>query len=189
MLDGLTKFVIGRSLYSTLYLVVFMVVAPAAVFTDYEWLDGLAWGMLIFLGVLVFIAGIIVRQEAANSHHWPTVEAKLISCSMIATIGKDHKAYMPNVKCSFQLDGREYSGTEYDFSSAYTRKDIAQKKVDTLRKRDTLLVHYKPTDPTVNVIHPGVHYTHYIRVIVGIGMVVVPVLILLGYIELAGAKP
>jgi hypothetical protein len=81
------------------------------------------------------------------------------------------------------VDGQEYEGTEYDFSSSYTSKEKAQKKVTEIKSMQTLLVHYKPEDPSINVIHPGVHFVAYMRLLVGVGGVAIPILSLLGYIQ------
>ena len=47
-----------------------------------------------------------------------------------------------------------------------------------------LFIHYKPSAPEINVINPGIHFTHYIRIIIGIVTVVIPLLIWSGIIEL-----
>ena len=52
-----------------------------------------------------------------------------------------------------------------------------------IKGMQTLLVHYKPEDPSINVIHPGVHFVAYMRLLVGVGGVAIPILSLLGYIQ------
>ncbi|MEH6448385.1 MAG: DUF3592 domain-containing protein [Oleispira sp.] len=174
----------GRSHYATLFLVVFMFVAPASMFTEIVWLDTLGWAMTIILGIFIFITGIVSIQEGRQSFHWPQANAKLKGARLISHSGsKGGMTYAPKVTCSFVVDGQEYEGTEYDFSASYTSKEKAQKKVTEIKCMQTLLVHYKPEDPSINVIHPGVHFVAYMRLFVGVGGVAIPILSLLGYIQ------
>ena len=187
MSEGLTKIATGRSKYSTYFLLVFMCVAPLAVFTSYEWLDGIAWIMLIILGGFIFITGIVTRKEATDSNNWPKVEAKLLSTSLTYTSsgsGGTSKRYAPVIKCKFNVDGAEYKGVEYDFSASYTSKDKAEDKVNLIKQMKPLLIHYNPSAPEINVINPGIHTTHYIRIIIGLITVIIPILIWNGIIEL-----
>lgn len=45
------KIATGRSIYSTYFLLAFMVIAPTAFFTEHEWLEVLAWTMFAVLGL------------------------------------------------------------------------------------------------------------------------------------------
>lgn len=174
----------GRSHYSTLFLVIFMFIAPAAMFTDYSWLDGLGWSMTIILGIFIFITGVVNVQEGRESFRWPRANAKLKSTQLqFHTGSKGGKSYAPKVNCSFIVNGQEYEGTEYDFSSNYTSKEKAQKKVAEIKTMQPLLVHYKPEDPSINVIHPGVHFVAYLRLLIGIAAVVISVMSWLGLIQ------
>lgn len=174
----------GRSHYATLFLVVFMFVAPASMFTEIAWLDTLGWAMTIILGIFIFITGIVSVQEGRQSFHWPQANAKLKGARLISHSGsKGGMTYAPKVTCSFLVDGQEYEGTEYDFSSSYTSKEKAEKKVTEIKGMQAMLVHYKPEDPSINVIHPGVHFVAYIRLLVGIVASAIPIMSLLGYIQ------
>ena len=52
-----------------------------------------------------------------------------------------------------------------------------------IKGMQAMLVHYKPEDPSINVIHPGVHFVAYIRLLVGIVASAIPIMSLLGYIQ------
>jgi len=174
----------GRSHYATLFLVIFMFVAPASMFTEIDRLDSLGWSMTIILGVFIFITGIVSVQEGRESYSWPQADAKLKSASLTYHSGsKGGMTYAPKIACSFMVNGQEYKGTEYNFSASYTSKEKAQKKVTEVKSMRPLLVHYKPTDPSINVIHPGVHFVAFIRLIVGAGGIAIPIMSLLGYIQ------
>ncbi|MFO6424712.1 DUF3592 domain-containing protein [Motilimonas sp. KMU-193] len=185
MMDGFLKIATGRSIYATHFLLVFMFVAPAAVLTDYVLLDSIAWIMLIILGIFILITGIITRQEAIDSHNWPRVEAKLLSTSLKSNSSSSGgRSYAPEIKCKFRVDNTEYQGTEYDFSASYGAKHKAEAKVQQVKQMQPLLIHYKPSAPEINVIHPGLHSSHYIRIVIGLAAIIMPVLIWSGVIVL-----
>ncbi|MCI2282465.1 DUF3592 domain-containing protein [Colwellia sp. MSW7] len=162
-----------------------MCVAPAAMFTNNAFLDSIAWVMLIILGVFIFITGIVTRKEAIDSHNWPKVEAKLLRASLKSTSsGSGGRSYTPDIKCKFIVGGSEFKGTEYDLSAGYGSKAKAEDKINLVKQMNPLFIHYKPSAPEINVINPGIHFTHYIRIIIGIVTVIFPLLIWSGIIEL-----
>jgi hypothetical protein len=184
MFDTFIKIATGRSHYSTLFLVIFMFIAPAAMFTQYSWLDAIGWVMTIILGIFILITGLVSWQEGRASHRWPRVKVKLKSAHLQAHSGsKGGMSYSPKVNCSFLIDGEEITGTEYDFSASYTSKSKAKKKVDEVKAMNPLLVHYKPEDPSINVIHPGVHFVAFLRVLIGLAAVIISSLSWSGYIQ------
>ncbi|WP_111979763.1 DUF3592 domain-containing protein [Algibacillus agarilyticus] len=173
----------GRTKYSTYFLLIVMLIIPTAFFTHYEWLNGLAWLLLITLGAFIFITGLYTRQESINSVNWPKAEAYGLSCSL-NYINPNSKKYIPVIKCKFMVKGVEYTGAEYDFSARYTLKDEADEKINCVKAMEPLFVYYKPSDPTISVIKPGVHSIPYIRLIFGVLMVIMPILIGSGLIVL-----
>ena len=179
------KIVKGEHWLSISLLLLFMLVAPAAMFTDYMWLDVLGWIMLISLGALIFLAGIMSYVDAKNSYRWPRVPAQLLSCSLRANSHNGRLRYMPTVKCEFTVRGKQYDGAQYDFSASYLAKEVAQRQIDEVKANFPLLVYYKPSDPSISVIHPGVSYSHYLRIFFGLAAIVMPILIWSGKINLA----
>ncbi|MCE2573436.1 DUF3592 domain-containing protein [Motilimonas eburnea] len=173
----LIKIATGRSIYSTYFLLIFMFIAPAAVFTSHQVLDVIAWIMLITLGVFIFITGVVTFQEAIASKNWPSSQAYNVKYSLKCTSNKGAKSYIPAIKCNFTVDGTEYSGTEYDFSASYTSKVKADAKLDSVKSRSSVLIYYKPSDPSINVINPGLNATPFIRIVLGVLMIIVPILI------------
>lgn len=178
----------GRSIYATYFLIVFMIIAPAAVFTDYTWLDAIGWAMTIILGFFIFVTGVVTWQEGKESFRWPRVKAKLTSTGLKQHRGsKGGVSYGPRISCSFNLAGKEYKGTEYDFSESYGSKTNAEEKVAQIKiqaeRYGYLLLHYKPDDPNINVIHPGIHFVVYLRLLLGLAAMAISALSWLGYIH------
>ena len=178
------EIVTGRNKYSIYFLLIFMCIAPVAVFTDYPLLNGIAWIMLMTLGFFIFSTAIITRQEAKDSYGWPQEKAHSLKCSLNYTTNNGVKRYIPVIRCKFIVGNKEYDGSEYDFSASYTNKDDANAKLDLVKSMMPLMVYYKPSDPAINVINPGVHSTHYLRFICGALMIIMPIFIWSGVIVL-----
>ena len=80
------------------------------------------------------------------------------------------------------VNGKEYQGGDYDLSASYSNKTCAQAKVDSVKSMKPLWVYYKPSEPEINVVNPGIHNTHFIRIAVGILMLIFCELLRTGFI-------
>ena len=178
------EIVTGRNKISICFLLIFMFLAPVAFFTNYPILNGITWIMLIILGFFIFTTGIITRKEAKDSYNWPKEKAHSLRCSLNYTTNNNVKSYIPVIKWKFNVGDKEYEGAEYDFSASYTSKDVANEKLDSVKSMMPLMVYYKPSDPSINVINPGVYTVDYVRFILGAMMVVMPILIWSGIVVL-----
>ncbi|WP_448568337.1 DUF3592 domain-containing protein [Thalassotalea ganghwensis] len=177
---------LGKSRYSIYFLFLLMIIAPIALFTDYKWLDAIAWLMLITLGLFILATGLILRSLAIESVHWPKTLAKLTSSSLTYTTkNSGSRSYAPIIHYEFTVSDVKYSGSSIDFSHNYSSKTIAQKKLDTLRKMRPFQVYYQPKDPNNNVIYPGKTSTQSIRIIIGALLIILPLLLSLQIIELS----
>lgn len=184
MTNKFLKIATGRTHHATFFLLVLMCVLPTAFFTDWKWLDHIAWLMLIILGVLIFITGLSTLSDGRQSKYWPTAWAYNIHCSLNYRTSNGTKRYTPNIKCAFKVDNTEYTGTLYDFSSEYVSKEVAQQKIDEIKAKSELYIYYKPTDPEINVINPGIRFVHFLRILCGLATVILASLFWLGIIEI-----
>ena len=171
------EIVTGRNKFSICFFLIFIFLAPIAFFTNYLILNGLAWIILMILGFFIFTTGIITRKEAKDSYNWPKEKAHSLRCSLNYITNNNVKSYIPVIKCKFNVGDKEYEGVEYDFSASYTSKAVANEKLDSVKSMAPFMVYYKPSDPAISVINPGVYSVHYFRYIIGAMMVVMPILI------------
>lgn len=173
------KIATGRHRAATYFLLVFMVVAPTAFFTDSVYLDWFAWLMLAILGLFVSITGWVTLQEAIDSFSWPQVEAELTSVSISRRSGSSGggHVYAAKIQCRFEVEGVEYWGTEYDWSASAGSRASAERVKSEVEAMQPLVIRYKPQDPQINVINPGVRLVHFLRIVLGLAMMIVPMLI------------
>lgn len=149
--------------------------------------------MTCLLGVILIIVGIATSIEAIQSHSWLTARAKLtkhdlkISINPNGTSHRNRKTYKPVVSYQFKVGDRNYIGSNYDFSDFSGSKISAKRKIESLRlqldEEGYIRIYYKPSDPEINVIYPGIHLIHGVRLVLGLMFMLVPLLTLLGIIQ------
>ena len=158
----------GKSRYSLYFLFALMFVAPIAFFTEWGWLDIIAWLMLITLGVFIFITGILMHTLAKDSVNWPKTPAKLTSSTLhYITSNSGTKRYRPVATYSFTHAGNEFQGSTVNFDASYTSKQTAEQLLEQIRNCQPFYVHYQVQDPNHNVIYPGNHAVQWIRIVLG----------------------
>ena len=119
---------------------------------------------LSLLAVAVWLAipkGPRVTELAKESASWPQTTAKVLRAE-VDTIRPERDehllqaVYVPDVLYSYQVDGREYTQSRYRFGvHRWYSIEEPQALVDDLKKRGTVVVHYRPSDPSQAVIIPG----------------------------------
>ena len=182
MKEYFLKLALGRTVHSTYFLLALMVICPWAFFTNSEWLDQLAFSMLIVIGLFIFITGWVTFNEAKASHHWPSVKSELDWIGLKSHRSSNSTSYAPDIRCFFDVKGVIYQGTEYDFGANFTSKSKAEAKKKEVEEMSPLVIRYKPNDPSINVIYPGVHLVHFVRLLMGPIVMGVSLASLLGYI-------
>lgn len=178
----LLSIALGEHVYATWFLLLCMVVFPAAFFLRYPWLVNCAWVLLFVLGLFVFITGYVSGKQALASRQWPKAECTLESLGMKSQRNNRHLSYRPDIGCRFTVSGSVYEGTEFDLGTAYESKTKVQNKLDTLEKQLPLFVYYDPNDPAINTLHPGLRSVHWLRLLFGSVAMAVPVASLMGWV-------
>jgi hypothetical protein len=122
---------------------------------------------------------ISMREELVDgiaSLNWPTASATVVSANIAAEVqGKDRKnvrSYMPEVVYEYQVDGIQYSASRFRFEPIKS-EDVNEigRLIQPYVEKPQLQVHYKPSDPAVSVIVPGLSGFRTIFVVL---LVVVP---------------
>ncbi len=117
------------------------------------------------------VAAVVSTSEAVESVRWPKANATLGICR-VSRAGIESHSYSPSVQYSFEVDGQAYQGNSYNFAATnYSRSTVEKMIGDLLSNRDSFMIRYDPTDPSKNVVIPGVKTVHYIRALVGIAIV------------------
>ena len=166
----------GKSIASTYFLLLCMVVWPTAFFTDWIWLDSIAWGLLQILGVFIFWTGYVTLQTALKSKKWPKVDGVLEKAFVHSVRRNNANHYAPKVVYLYEVEGDVFRGETYDFSASTGGKVSAEKQLARATEQDPLQVHYDPIHPSESVLFPGPRLVHYLRLLLGPAMFVVSLL-------------
>lgn len=145
------------------------------------------WIMTFLLGIIIVIVGIVTSIDAFQSTSWSIIRAKLTACKVKKISDVDGSTYKPLVVYQFRVGDRHYFGSNYDFSDISGSQITATRKIESLNKlvdsEGYINVYYKPSEPELNVIFPGIHSIHGIRLVLGLVMMVISFLTLSGIIQ------
>jgi hypothetical protein len=130
-----------------------------------------AWGLVGLIGYCVWRVAKDGRL-AEESASWPSVSGTVLSSTVSASGGgyRSIRSYGPVIRYRFTVDGRVFEGGRTAFNGHFSQKS-SQEIVDAHRAGDPVLVHYRPGDPEICVLQPGVSTS--------VGLIVLIVLIVL----------
>lgn len=183
MASKLLQLVTTSQSFAALYIVCFLCVIIGSMFStgDSLWAKT-AWSMLALLGLFVTLTGVMSIKIASGSREWPKTTARRIK-SWIAEDRTNGSAliYSPMVEYEYEVAGKNYAGDCIDFSSQSGSQRWAQKVLDEIgASRDYIQVHYSPNDHAISVICPGLRFVHFLRLLIGIAMILVGIVAAIG---------
>ena len=137
-------------------------------------------GISVVFGLIVSAGGawfaVSMRAElidGTSSVHWPTVRANLAGSQVGYEVSTDRLArrrhettyYFPIVEYRYTVDSRSYTGTRFRFSPVRsTDRGPVEQMLACVRDAQTVWVHYKPGDPALSVLVPGIDAHRYVLV-------------------------
>lgn len=174
-LHGLLNIATGRSIYSTWFFILWSFSIPFAFIFRPPWLILYAWAGALVMGLFILVTGIVTLTEARASHNWPKTRAENLKLGVQRRHGSRGGAlYTPNIQCQFNVGNESFRGTRLDFGDRWSSEAWARQKVTELEQRkDCLQLYYNPKDPNLNVIYPGVRFVHYLRIWLGMIVLVI----------------
>ncbi len=182
----LLNIALGKSIYTLYFFIVMAVSIALALLLKNILIINFSLVLVCILGVFIMISAVVSTSEAVESLKWPKVNAKLgiskVSTHSVGNIGSE--SYYPTVQYSFEIDGQNYSGNTYTLGERTYSRPAVEKIIQTVQShKDTLAISYNPTDPSINVVKPGINGVHYIRALVGISITGITILELCGWVN------
>jgi len=104
-----------------------------------------------------------MREELVGgmtSANWPLANATVVSANVATDLkredGKQIRVYSPEVTYEYEVDGKQYSASRFRFAPIKS-EDSAEigRLIQPFAENPRFQVHYKPSDPAVSVIVPG----------------------------------
>ena len=139
--------------------------------------------MTFLLGIILVIVGIVTFMKAWQSPSLSIVRAKLTKCELKKNYDAEGSTYEPTVIYQFRIGDRHYIGTKYDFSDVAGSRITTERKIKSLKElvdsEGYIDIYYQTSEPELNVIYPGIHPIHGVRLIFGLVLMIVSSLTLL----------
>jgi len=187
MFSKIIKEIVRGQTFPCLFLLLYIMITWWAVLSGQPIAVKATWVMTFLLGIIIVITGVVTSIDAWQSHSWLIVRAKLAECFVTKGFDSDGTTYAPAVVYQFKVGDRHFQGSSYDFSDFSGSLTTANEKIESLRQLvdadGCINIYYKPSEPELNVIYPGVHPIHCIRLIFGFILIGLSLLTLVGIIQ------
>ena len=175
---------LGKSIYTVYFLVVMVISIVLALLLENAFAITVSLVLVGIFGVFIMVSAVVSTDEAIESLRWPKANATLGICKVSTHMGggAGSGSCYPTVQYSFEINGQAYHGNSYTLGDrTYSRSTVENIIAEILSNKDSFMVCYNPTDPSMNVVKPGVNSVHYVRALVGIGIVGMVVFELVGW--------
>lgn len=137
---------------------------------------------LLVLGAFGLASGISLMGKARQVQSWKTAPGKLVERSLVrATIGgpaRGSDQYEAQLRYTYAVDGKEYSGTRMKLVREASSKDRMQAAIDALPATPT--VYYDPQQPAESILQPGGMGLAAVALGAGLVSLAIGVVVLLG---------
>lgn len=134
------------------------------------------------LGSGLTIWGVKSFLAARNSTNWPTVMG-VVKSSNLARKDGHGSGYRADILYEYTVNGVLYSSDEvfYQGSSTYGRASEARKTLNRYPAGRQVVVHYRPENPEIAVLEPGVKPVQYALMGGGLSFLIIgPIVSLFG---------
>ena len=178
MANKLIQIVTASRSFAGIYIFSFIGVIAASIVTrgDPVWVNT-GWLMLAMLGLFVTLGGIASLQMASASPYWSKTTARVVNSGISQYNTRSEGSsvvYSPMVEYEYEVAGQSFTGDCIDFSSYSGSQRQAQQILDDIGvNREYMQVYYAPKNPAMSVILPGLRFVHFLRLFVGIAMILV----------------
>ncbi|WP_372367555.1 DUF3592 domain-containing protein [Candidatus Uabimicrobium sp. HlEnr_7] len=113
----------------------------------------------ILIGLFGFVYSTYQIYMGVSSHSWPATKGLIVSSEVIKTSSKRRTSYEPEIKYTYKVHDKEYTGDIYIFGYNSARLDEAEKVVAKYPENKEVRVYYKKTQPSIAVLKTGVPKT------------------------------
>ncbi|MBE9240294.1 DUF3592 domain-containing protein [Synechocystis salina] len=134
-------------------------------------------GLLTVGGAAMIIFGVNFVQEALAAKQWPVVAGEIKSVQIIREVDRNGSTRVEThhlkITYDYQMDGNAYTGDRYslgDGSTASKRFNERSKAIAEKNKYpigSAIDVFYKPTEPSLAILKPGVNFGTAVPIILG----------------------
>lgn len=127
-------------------------------------------GWFVFLaGVIVFILGVRKLYYGRQASSWPTIEGKLLTCSLESEKTRYGTSWEVKVLYSYSVGGRKFQSNKISFGYETSYAPSYHKAIyKKLHSTSWVLVRYHPDNTGISALVPGVDCETYLLMAVGV---------------------
>jgi hypothetical protein len=137
--------------------------------------------LLVFVGVGIGLSiwGWSVLQNARVSESWPTTSGEVLSANVRIDDDDDGTSYFGDVTYSYAVDDFRYTSDSVSFGQyGSSNRDHAEGIVARYPVGSQVTVYYDPEDVETAVLEPGVTWSSYLLIGMGLIFTCIPIIIL-----------
>ena len=139
-------------------------------------------GWVIFTGIFMLVGlglsywGWTIYRDAQVSQSWPSVSGEILSSSVGVHSDDDGTSYSADVAYTYVVNDQMHSNDNVNFGQLNSSRRYAQNIVDRYSPGMVVDVYYDPADATRSVLEPGVSWTSYFVLGMGLFFTILPLL-------------
>lgn len=142
----------------------------------------------VLLGVIFFAVGIglswwgwRILQNAQVSESWPSTSGEITASSIRTDHDDDGTTYHAEVRFAYVVDDQRYNEDTVSFGQyGSSNRSHAEEIVSRYPTGQAVTVYYDPADPATAVLEPGVTWSSYMILGMGLLFAIIAVFLLLG---------
>ncbi len=134
--------------------------------------------VFVVVGIGLAIWGWSVLQNARVSESWPTTDGQILSSNVREDRDEDGTSYFGDVTFGYFVDDISYTSDTVSFGQYGGERDHAEEIVARYPAGSGVTVYYDPADPETAVLEPGVTWSSYMLLGMGVLFTCIPLIIL-----------
>lgn len=137
-------------------------------------------GIFFVVGVGVSIWGVSIIRNGAASENWPSTTGEVVEAYVRDSTDEDGTTYHAEVTYRYTVNDQWYAGDTVNFGQYGSgNRSHAQGIVDRYPSGQRITVYYNPDSPGTAVLEPGLTWSSYLVLGIGLCFAGVPFLILI----------
>lgn len=132
------------------------------------------------VGAGVSVYGSVVLQNAAVSKTWPTASGRILLAQVDTDTDEDGTTYSADVSYEYFINDQRYQDDTVSFGEYGSgNPKHAQEIVDRYPVGQAVTVYYDPEQPKTAVLEPGVTWSSYLMLGIGLLFMFIPGIIMI----------
>ncbi len=140
-------------------------------------------GLMFFLGIFIMVGiglalwGLNVLEQSRVSENWPSTNGEVVTSEVREERDEDGTTYYGDVTFQYVINDRRYTADTVSFGQYGGSRKHAAEIVSRYRPGARVPVYYDPEAPQTAVLEPGVTWSSYLLLVMGLMFAGLPIVI------------